>query len=74
MSQATKLQEIWPSDYTGAKYGLLVVGFSALAFYLASILTTYFRPKITDKQTWRWKNISVSWIHAAITGVWSIIW
>lgn len=68
--------ELWPKDLSGAKYGITVSAVSALFFYVSSLLTRFVTPSsiITDKQKWRWKNISVSIIHALVSGIWSVLW
>lgn len=66
--------EVWPSGFAGAKYGLTVVFVSVVLFYFTSLLAQYLRPKVADRQEWRWKNISVSLVHAILSGFGSILW
>jgi len=66
--------EVWPTDFAGAEHGLTVVSVSTFAFYLIGLLAQYVRPKVADKQQWRWKNISVSLVHAVFSGIGSILW
>ncbi|XP_060565612.1 TLC domain-containing protein 2-like [Ruditapes philippinarum] len=76
MSQEPKpvLAEIWPTDISGTKYGITVATVSSLVFYLFSLISEFVTPnKIVEKQRWRWKNISVSLIHAIISGIWSVL-
>lgn len=73
MLDHSSLSEIWPTDISGAKYGLCVATFSALLFYFSSLIAEYVTPKgIAEKQRWRWKNISVSLIHAVMSGTWAV--
>ena len=77
MSQENKpvVSEIWPTDISGARNGIFVATLSAFVFYLFSLISELITPsKITEKQRWRWKNISVSLIHAIISGIWSVLW
>ncbi|WAR02223.1 hypothetical protein MAR_008781 [Mya arenaria] len=69
MAEGVSSLEIWPSNISGAPYGLCLVAVSAVVFYLSSKVAAFTRPKIADKQKWRWKNISVSLLHAAITAL-----
>ncbi|KAL4223232.1 TLC domain-containing protein 2 [Mactra antiquata] len=64
--------EIWPTDLSGSRYGTLVAGISAVIFFICGYIADRLRPKVADKQTWRWKNISVSLVHATVSGLWSV--
>lgn len=66
--------EVWPTGFSGAKYGLTVVTVSVIVFYLLGVIADRLRPKLAERQKWRWKNISVSLIHAVFSGVGSILW
>lgn len=67
-------QEVWPSGFAGAKFGLTVVSISVVVFYVLGKIAEHVRPKVADRQQWRWKNISVSLLHAIFSGFGSILW
>ncbi|KAK3589146.1 hypothetical protein CHS0354_017114 [Potamilus streckersoni] len=71
MSADKLVEEIWPDEVSGAKYGFFVVGLSALFFALLSWFSLLTRPKIAINE-WRWKNISISFVHSCITGTWAV--
>lgn len=31
-------------------------------------------PETAQRNAWKWKNISTSFVHSLITGVWSVLW
>ena len=67
--------EIWPESMSRAPMGCFIILLSAFVFYLISLLVTSLRPKSLSNQVhWRWKNISVSFLHALLTGPWALLW
>lgn len=68
-----KNMEIWPEELNGAKYGLTVVVMSSILFYVLGRVTQYLTPASACHVPWRWKNISVSFIHAVIVGIWACL-
>ena len=55
-----------------------IVFFSAIAFFqgLNYVVMRCGNPKAvrSDVDPWRWRNLFISWVHAAIVGVWDILW
>ncbi|KAK3084464.1 hypothetical protein FSP39_013949 [Pinctada imbricata] len=72
MKMDTKaIEEIWPEEYNGALYGLSVVVFSALIFYVLSKVSLLCAPHTAKNCIWKWKNISISFVHSCLSGIWS---
>ncbi|CAH1800424.1 unnamed protein product [Owenia fusiformis] len=71
-SSVTMTQEAIQNE-KGVLYGLLVVLCSGLCFQvLNKLLDCGGIPKSAEGQKWRWKNILISFIHACISGSWSL--
>ena len=66
--------EIWPRGIAGAKSGLTVITVSAFLFWILGLIAVKLTPKPAEKQLWRWKNISVSFVHALMSGVGAVLW
>ena len=73
MSETAGL-ELWPKDIAGAKNGLYVIAISSVLFYFAGLVAVKLTPKSAEKQTWRWKNISVSFVHSTLSGLGAVYW
>lgn len=65
--------EIWPDEFEGAKYGSTVVILSSILFYIFGKIAQVAIPASACHAPWRWKNISVSLIHAVIVGIWACL-
>lgn len=65
--------EIWPKDIAGAKSGLSLITISAVVFYIAGLIAVKLTPKAAEKQIWRWKNISVSFVHSILSGIGAVL-
>lgn len=68
------VDEIWPDGVEGAKYGALVVTISAILFYYTSRIFVHVVPAVARHSHWRWKNITVSFIHSLLSGLWACYW
>ncbi|KAJ8312695.1 hypothetical protein KUTeg_010068 [Tegillarca granosa] len=66
------VDEIWPEGVEGAKYGALVVTISAILFYCISRIFVHVVPAVARQSHWRWKNITVSFIHSLLSGLWAV--
>lgn len=52
-------------------YGIIV--FTVIFFQIVNqIVQRYGRSPTTDENTWKWRNLFVSWIHACIVGTWDL--
>ncbi|XP_076106701.1 TLC domain-containing protein 2-like [Mytilus galloprovincialis] len=65
--------EIWPEKFDGAVYGLTVVITSSFLFYVLGRIAHVLTPASACHSPWRWKNISVSLVHAVIVGTWACL-
>ena len=66
--------EIWPETIAQAPVGFFIIFLSAFVFYLASLLTSKLIPGAASHAPWRWKNISISLVHASVSGTWALLW
>ena len=66
--------EIWPQGIAGAKSGLAIISVSAFLFWILGLIAVKLIPKPAENQLWRWKNIAVSFVHALMSGVGSVLW
>lgn len=66
--------EIWPETIAQAPVGIFIILLSAFLFYLSSLVTTRLSPTGAGYCSWRWKNISISFLHACISGPWALLW
>ena len=59
----------------GAGVGLGIVLGSALCFQCVSVgVSRYATPtSVASNKLWKWKNILVSLIHSALTGLWALV-
>nr|KAI8738054.1 TLC domain-containing protein 2-like [Biomphalaria glabrata] len=68
-----KNSEIW-RDINEPNRGYLVVLLSTFLFYCVSLLAQYLQiSSVAEKSKWKWKNISVSFIHSLISSIWSVL-
>ncbi|KAK7087822.1 TLC domain-containing protein 2-like [Littorina saxatilis] len=65
--------EIWPETIAQAPVGIFIILLSAFLFYLSSLVTTRLSPTGAGYCSWRWKNISISFLHACISGPWALL-
>lgn len=68
-------QSAWNMESLGLTYGLATIAVSSLCFQCLSVFVSrYATPSVVKtKHLWKWKNISVSWIHSLLTGVWAMM-
>ncbi|XP_059166039.1 TLC domain-containing protein 2-like [Physella acuta] len=65
-----KTQEIW-REINETNHGYLIVLISAIIFYVLSLVSHSNAP-VASNSKWKWKNISVSFIHSIITSIWAV--
>ncbi|KAL8619079.1 hypothetical protein ACOMHN_019351 [Nucella lapillus] len=66
-------REIWPENISQAPVGCLIILLSAFLFYLASVVASKLCPRVAENASWRWKNITISFLHACISGPWALL-
>ncbi|CAL1527275.1 unnamed protein product [Lymnaea stagnalis] len=72
MQMEEKNQEIW-REITDPNYGYFVICLSVIFFYVLSIVSMFFQsPSVAQKSKWKWKNISVSFVHSNISSIWAV--
>ncbi|XP_069134902.1 TLC domain-containing protein 2-like [Argopecten irradians] len=68
------MEEVWPTELGGAPYGLSVIAVSAVIFYVLSLISKLLTPSGLGKKTsWKWKNITVSFVHSLLSGTWACL-
>ncbi|XP_076435044.1 TLC domain-containing protein 2-like [Babylonia areolata] len=72
MESAAVGSGMWPESIPEAPVGVCIIFFSAFLFYMASILATKVCPRTAAHSSWRWKNITISFLHACISGPWAL--
>lgn len=64
-----------PLNKVNHNYGYCMFLGSILSFTLINIVVSRIGPpKSVKGDPWRWNNLFISWIHAAICGTWDLIW
>lgn len=54
---------------------LLTTGASVGFFNLVNRgLGQFYVPETAQRNTWKWRNISTSFVHSLITGIWAVLW
>ena len=58
------------------KYGLSVIISSVIGFHILNeIVVKVGVPNTVEaKDTWKYRNLVISWIHALVVGVWDLTW
>ncbi|GFS12976.1 TLC domain-containing protein 2 [Elysia marginata] len=64
--------EIWRDDIKEPNYGYHIVAVSAVVFFTLSKVVLLFVPQVAQKSKWKWKNITVSFIHSIISSAWAV--
>lgn len=64
--------EIWRDDIQEPNYGYLIVAASCVTFFALSKMVLLWVPQVAQKSRWKWKNITVSFIHSIISSAWAI--
>ncbi|XP_060551658.1 TLC domain-containing protein 2-like isoform X1 [Ruditapes philippinarum] len=63
-----------PHNKVERSYGYCMFFVSIISFILTNIVVTKIGPpKNVKGDPWRWNNLFISWIHAAICGTWDIL-
>ncbi|XP_012942870.1 TLC domain-containing protein 2 [Aplysia californica] len=75
MEDQVRGKEIWKHNITEPNYGCHVVAVSCFSFFLVSKLVVFLTPLVaqTEKSSWKWKNISVSFIHSVLSSIWAFL-
>jgi len=58
-------------------YGITGVGASIVFFGLLNLFARLVGPPSTVKgneSMWKWRNLVISWVHAAVVGTWTLSW
>ena len=56
-------------------YGCAVIFVSALLFHTINrVIFRFVRCPVEEDESWKWRNLVVSWIHALIIGTWDLSW
>lgn len=64
-----------PENKVDQKHGYYIFFASIIGFGLLNwIVGRFGPPKIVKGDDWRWNNLFISWVHAAIVGTWDILW
>lgn len=73
MEANSSASEMWERSGTENPASGFIIAGSVFLFYLASLVVNTIRPHSADQRKWRWKNISISFLHSCITGPWALL-